>query len=209
MVSVFYVSLSHGDTEYSGDPGGGIRKKYAEVSNSAKGKFAYPTGEEGVRLLGYDPSLLEKLPGEVLESFCGVGNPFELGPISPGAAVLDVGCGAGFDMIVAARHVGPTGRVCGIDLTGEMVERSRKNVGLAGLFNREILEAGTEAIPFDDGSFDLVISNGVLNLSPCKEESFREIFRVLKKGGGLQFADIVLMEGTAQATACSIDAWSD
>ncbi len=187
----------------------GIRKKYGEVSNSAKGKFAYPTGEEGLRLLGYDPSLLEELPGEVLESFCGVGNPFAPGTIRPGLAVLDVGCGAGFDMIAAARQVGPSGRVCGIDLTGEMVERARKNLGLAGLSSLEVLEAATEAIPFDDGSFDLVISNGVLNLSPCKEESFREIFRVLKNGGGLQFADIVLMEGGAQATACSIDAWSD
>jgi SAM-dependent methyltransferase len=187
----------------------GIRRKYAEVSNTAKGKFAYPTGKKGALFLGYDSSLLDGFLGEVLESFCGVGNPFALGRIKKGEVVLDVGCGAGVDMILAGRDAGPSGRVCGIDLTPEMVERAKKNADLAGVSNLEIQEAGSESIPFNDKTFDVVISNGVLNLSPCKEESLQEIFRVLKPGGRLQFADIILLEGSPEAASCSIDAWSD
>ncbi len=187
----------------------GIRRKYAEVSSSAEGKFAYPTGREGAFFLRYDRSLIERLPGEILASFCGVGNPFALGPIETGEAVLDVGSGAGFDMIVASRYVGENGQVCGVDMTPEMVARARKNLALAGVLNGEIREGSSEAIPYDDAFFDVVISNGVLNLSPRKETSFGEVLRVLKEGGRLQFADIVLKEGAEQATACSIDAWSD
>ncbi len=187
----------------------GIRRKYAEVSTSAEGKFAYPTGREGALFLGYDRALVEELPREILASFCGVGNPFALGPIETGESVLDVGSGAGFDMIVASRYVGEGGQVCGVDLTPEMAAQARKNLALAGVANGEIREGSSEAIPFNDASFDVVISNGVLNLSPQKELSFREILRVLKRGGRMQFADIVLEEGAEQANACSIDAWSD
>ncbi len=187
----------------------GIRRKYAEVSTSAAGKFEYPTGREGALFLGYDGSMIEDLPDEILASFCGVGNPFALGPLEAGESVLDVGSGAGFDMIVASRHVGDKGRVCGVDLTPEMAARARKNLALAGVVNGEIREGASEAIPYGDASFDVVISNGVLNLSPRKETSFREVLRVLKRGGRLQFADIVLQEGAEQASSCSIDAWSD
>jgi SAM-dependent methyltransferase len=187
----------------------GIRRKYAEVSSSAEGKFAYPTGREGALFLQYDRSLIEHLPGEILASFCGVGNPFALGPIETGETVLDVGSGAGFDMIVASRYVGENGQVYGVDMTPEMAARARKNLALAGVVNGEIREGASEAIPYGDASFDVVISNGVLNLSPRKETSFGEVLRVLKWGGRLQFADIVLKEGSEQATACSIDAWSD
>ncbi len=187
----------------------GIRRRYADVSTSATGKFPYPTGREGALFLAYDRVVIDALPEAVLVSFCGVGNPFALGPIEPGEAVLDVGCGAGFDMIVASRHVGETGRVCGIDLTPEMAAEARRNLRLAGVMNAEVRAGGAEAIPYDDASFDLVLSNGVLNLSPRKEASFQEVLRVLKPGGRLQFADIVLQEGAEQAAACSIDAWSD
>ena len=102
-----------------------VRKKYVEVAETAEGKFAYPTGRQGALTLEYDPSIIASLPDEVLASFCGVGNPFALGPINPGETVLDVGCGAGVDVIVASRLVGATGKVCGIDMTPEMVERAR------------------------------------------------------------------------------------
>jgi arsenite methyltransferase len=110
-----------------------VRKKYVEVAQSAEGKFAYPTGRPGALALGYDASTIESLPDDVLASFCGVGNPFALGPIRGGEAVLDVGCGAGFDMIVASRLVGSGGKVCGIDMTPEMAERARANLQRSGV----------------------------------------------------------------------------
>lgn len=185
-----------------------VRRKYLEVARSAEGKFKYTTGRAGALGLGYDPALLEDMPEELLESFCGVGNPFVLGPVNAGDAVLDVGCGAGFDLVVAARLAGPGGRVCGIDLTPEMVEKARRNLGLAGV-NGEVKVAPSEAIPYEDAAFDVVTSNGVLNLSPEKEKSFREIHRVLRPGGRLQFADIVLKEELPEKVANSLDAWSD
>ncbi len=186
-----------------------IRKKYAEVSRSADGKFPYPTGRAGTLALAYDPSVVREMPDEILKAFCGVGNPFSLGPINLGEVLLDVGCGAGVDCIVASRLVGPTGRVCGTDLTPEMVERARTNLRLAGIHNAEVRIGRSEAIPYDDCTFDVVISNGALNLSPLKKESFQEIYRVLKPGGRLQFADIVLMEDLPPEVACSLEAWSD
>lgn len=186
-----------------------VRKKYAEVSRSAEGKFQYPTGKAGVVALGYDPSFLGDLPDELVESFCGVGNPFSLGAIEPGETVLDVGCGAGLDLIVASRLVGPTGQVCGIDLTPEMVGRAQTILKKAGVSNAQVYCSGSEAIPHADSTFDVVISNGVLNLSPEKERSFTEIYRVLKPHGRLQFADIVLKENLPAKVAYSLEAWSE
>lgn len=185
-----------------------VRKKYAEVSQSAKGKFAYPTGKAGVEALGYDFSIVKNIPDKLLESFCGVGNPFSLGKINQGEVVLDVGCGAGFDMAIAHHLAGPEGRICGIDLTPEMVELAQKNLVSAGISNAEVRLACSETILYADSTFDVVISNGVLNLSPLKEKSFGEIYRVLKPDGRFQFADIVLQGDQPPASACSIDSWS-
>jgi SAM-dependent methyltransferase len=185
-----------------------VRRKYAEVSKSAEGKFTYPTGKAGAIALGYDLSVIVSTPSQLIDSFCGVGNPFSLGIINPGEVVLDVGCGGGFDLYIATRMVGSSGCVCGIDLTQEMVERCRRNLRLIGVSSAEVQVATSEAIPYDNCSFDVVISNGVLNLSPLKDKSFEEIYRVLKPYGRLQFADIVLKEDCLPASSCSIDAWS-
>ena len=186
-----------------------VRAKYAEISCSAAGRFRYPTGRAGAIALGYDLSVLSDLPDDVLDTFCGVGNPLALESIHSGEKVLDIGCGAGLDMILASRLVGPAGRVCGIDLTPEMVEKARANFVRAGVNNANAVVAGSEAIPYDNDTFDVVISNGVLNLSPLKERSFREIFRVLKPGGRLRFADIILKEDLPAELANSLEAWSD
>jgi SAM-dependent methyltransferase len=186
-----------------------VRKKYSEVSRTAEGKFAYPTGRQGALALGYEASAIDAMPPGLIESFCGVGNPFSLGPVRPGEAVLDVGCGTGFDLIVAGRLVGPSGRVCGIDVTQEMVEKAGRNLIQAALPHGEVRVAGAEEIPYEDGSFALVISNGVLNLSPLKEKCFREIYRVLRPGGRLQFADIVLKADLPEKVSGSLEAWSD
>jgi SAM-dependent methyltransferase len=185
-----------------------IRDKYAEVSVSAEGKFQYPTGRDGAIALGYDPAVLDSAHTRFFESSCGVGNPFSLGNIGYGATVLDFGCGAGFDLFAASRLVGEGGKVCGIDLTEDMVVKARENLALAGLTNFEIKKVDSETIPYDEHSFDVVISNGVINLSPRKESSFAEIYRVLKPGGVLQFADVVLENDLPASLTGSAEAWS-
>jgi len=185
-----------------------IRRTYAEASRSAEGKFNYPTGRAGLRLLGYDLSVVAGLPDEVLNTFCGVGNPFSLGPIQAGEAVLDVGCGAGLDLVFAARLVGPAGQVHGLDLTSEMVERARQTLHLAGVPGARVQLGAAEALPYSKGTFDVVISNGVLNLSPLKEACLREIARVLKAGGRLQMADIVRRADLPAEVAANLQAWS-
>jgi arsenite methyltransferase len=186
-----------------------VREKYAEVSRSAAGKFNYPTGRDGAIRQGYDPAIIQSMPDELIVSFCGVGNPFKLGPIKAGETILDVGCGAGFDLIVASNLVGREGKVCGIDLTPEMAEKAKSNLKQYGVRNYDIQAAGAESIPYPDNTFDAVISNGVLNLSPLKEKCFREIYRVLKPEGRLQFADIVLKQDCGGAMCSTLEAWSN
>jgi len=178
------------------------------VAVNAAGKFAYPTGRAGAGALGYDPLFISEAPAVLLNSFCGVGNPFSLGEIRPGDSVLDIGSGAGFDLYVAARLVGESGRVCGIDLTREMVDLARQGLEASGQKNITVTHISSEVIPCGDNTFDTVISNGVINLSPCKQELFLEIFRVLKNGGRLQFADVVLEKKLPGRLVGSAEAWS-
>ncbi len=178
------------------------------MSVTAAGKFAYPVGREGARALGYDPIVLQSAPEQLLASFCGVGNPFSLGAIRHKETVLDYGCGVGFDLFVASGLVGQTGRVCGIDLTADMARRAEANLAHAGINNFEIKEIDSENIPYEAESFDVVISNGVINLAPDKETVFREIRRVLKPGGRFQFADVVLEKTLPPGMTGSAEAWS-
>ncbi len=185
-----------------------IRSKYAAVSISAEGKFQYPVGRDGVLALGYDRAIVEKAPAAFFESSCPVGNPFSLAQIEPGSAVLDYGCGAGFDLYVASKLVGKNGRLCGIDLTEEMAAKARENLASAGVAAFDIKTVHKDDIPYDDGSFDVVISNGVINLSPCKQTVFKELYRVLKPGGRLQFADVMLERALPLGLSGSAESWS-
>jgi ubiquinone/menaquinone biosynthesis C-methylase UbiE len=158
--------------------------------------------------LSYPQNFIDDAPKTLLASFCGVGNPFSARELQPGEKVLDVGSGAGFDLYVASRFVGPSGKVCGIDLTREMVVRAQKNLLCSGRGNIEVVHISTEKIPYDDNTFDTVISNGVINLSPCKQELFLEIFRVMKKRGTFQFADVILEKKLPDTMTGSLEAWS-
>ena len=185
-----------------------IRKKYAEVSISASGRFQYPTGKDGAIALRYDSGIIQNAALELLESFCGVGNPFSLGKIQPEDFVLDFGCGAGFDLFVASRLVGERGKVCGVDLTEQMVKRAKDNLARANITNFEIKKIDSENIPYADHTFDVVISNGVINLSPRKDICFKEIYRVLKLGGRFQLADVVLEKELPVNLSGSLEGWS-
>jgi len=170
----------------------GILEKYRMVSVSPETLFRYPTGEASALGLGYPPALVARVPAPSRERFVGVGNPFALGPIRQGEAVLDLGCGAGFDAFVAASAVGPTGRVAGVDLSLEMLAVAESGRAAVGLSTVEFRQADVEALPFPDASFDVALSNGVLNLIPDKPAALREVFRVLKPGGQLQACDMSL-----------------
>ncbi len=185
-----------------------VQEKYIKVSSSADGMFKYQTGKAGAKMLGYDDDILEHIPADILDSFCGVGNPFSLGEIRPGHGILDIGCGAGFDLIVARTKTGSEGKVCGVDLTAAMIARARANFAELAIEDIETLQIETEQLPFPDSTFDLVISNGVINLSPAKALLFKEMYRVLKTGGRVQIADMVLDKELPPEMAANLDAWA-
>lgn len=169
-----------------------IRQKYASVSENPDGLFRYPTGRAGVEALRYDSRMIQNLPEAILASYCGVGNPFSLGPVHKGETVLDIGCGGGVDTFIAAMMVGPMGKAVGIDTVPEMLKRAEKNLQHMTLANVTFQEASAEAQPFPNESFDVIISNGVFNLVPDKSKAIGEVFRVLKPKGRLMIADQVL-----------------
>jgi arsenite methyltransferase len=169
----------------------GIRNKYIKVADSPEGLFKYPTGRSGIEAQKYDPELVGVLPEEVISSYCGVGNPFSLGPINKGDVVLDIGCGAGVDTILAAMMAGPTGKAVGIDIVPEMLQRAKLNMEKTGLKNASFESTSGEVLPFSDNEFDVVISNGVFNLIPDKAALLNEVSRVLKPSGRLMLADQV------------------
>ena len=170
----------------------GIRGKYVKVADSPEGLFKYPTGRAGLEGLQYDPELIRALPEAVAASYCGVGNPFSLGPINEGDVVLDIGCGAGVDTLIVAMMAGPTGEAVGVDLTAEMLQRAEVNLALTDLKNVAFKKASGEKLPFEDNYFDVAISNGVINLIPDKAATLKEVWRVLKLGGRLMIADQIL-----------------
>lgn len=184
----------------------GIAQKYRKVAVSPEGLFRYPTGEASARGLGYPIDLLPAIPPAVRQRFVGVGNPFSLGPIRASESVLDLGCGAGFDTFVAAQYVGLEGRIVGIDLSPEMLTVARTGQTETGFSQIEFCEAPVEALPFPDASFDVALSNGVLNLVPDKPAALREICRVLRPGGRLQACDIGLIGDRLPPDKA---AWSD
>jgi len=185
-----------------------VKNKYREVAADPHGKHHFHTGRYLAKHLGYDQDFVGSLPDVAVESFAGVANPFALRPLFKGEKVVDVGSGAGFDSFVAAHQVGPTGTVVGIDMTEEMLAKSRSTVGKLGLANVEFREGLAERLPVEDGWADVVISNGVINLCADKKTAFSEIYRVLCPGGRLQFADIANGKPVPESAIRDIDLWT-
>jgi SAM-dependent methyltransferase len=185
-----------------------IKKTYARVSEEPDEDFIFPTGRAWALDLGYSPELLARVPDQAASSFAGVANPFVLGMLAPGERVLDIGSGAGTDSLVAAQMVGAEGHVTGIDMTPEMLAKARAAAGDLGAANVEFVEGEVEALPFADASFDVVISNGVIDLVPDKDAVFSEIHRVLRPGGRLQVADVTIQNPVSAEGRRNIDLWT-
>lgn len=185
-----------------------VQKKYREVALEPGAQFHFHTGRALAARLGYPAVAVDRLPDTAVESFAGVGNPFALRELRPGERVVDVGCGAGFDTVLAADQVGPGGWVVGVDMTAQMLAKARRTVSELGLDRVEIREGLAEALPVDDGWADVVISNGVINLCADKAAVFAEILRVLRPGGTLQFADIANGNPVPAAAMRDIDLWT-
>jgi arsenite methyltransferase len=184
-----------------------IKKTYAAVSQEPEKDFIFPTGRAWAEDLGY-PTELERVPDFVTESFAGVANPFSLGRLEPGERVLDLGSGAGTDSLVAALMVGPEGSLTGIDMTPEMVEKARAGAAALGLENASFVEGEAETLPFPEESFDVVISNGVIDLIPDKNAVFAELYRVLAPGGRIQLADVTIQQPVSEEGRRKIDLWT-
>jgi arsenite methyltransferase len=184
-----------------------IKKTYAAVSEEPEREFIFPTGRAWAEDLGYPPELAN-VPDTAVESFAGVANPWRLGRLEPGERVLDLGSGAGTDSLVAAQMVGESGRVTGIDMTPEMLSKSRAAAAEMGVRNVEFLEAEAERLSFPDATFDVVISNGVIDLIPDKDAVFAELFRVLRPGGRLQIADVTIQNPVSEEGRRNIDLWT-
>lgn len=185
-----------------------VRAKYREVATDPGGSFHFHTGRPLAARLGYPAATVDALPDAVVEPFAGVGNPFAPGPLGGGERVVDVGSGGGLDTVVAAGQVGPEGRVVGVDMTDEMIDRARASTASLGLEHVEFRRGLAEDLPVPDDWADVVISNGVINLCADKAAVFREIRRVLRPAGRLQFADIANGRPVPEEAMRDIDLWT-
>lgn len=185
-----------------------IKLKYQEVAIQPEKGFHFHTGRPLAAMLGYPADVVDSLPDRVVESFAGVNNPFSMGDLAPGATVVDVGSGAGFDAILAARMVGSSGRVIGVDMTAEMRQKASESAAALGLDHVEFRDGLAETLPLSDTSVDVVISNGAINLCPDKLAVYREIWRVLKPGGRIQIADVVVHRPVPEDAVGDISLWT-
>ena len=186
-----------------------VKNKYRDVACNPSGEYHFHTGRAAAKRLGYDSAVVDAMPDAAVESFAGVANPFSLRPLEQGESVVDAGSGAGFDSFIAAHQLGPRGRVVGVDMLPEMLEKSRKTAELMGLKNLEFRQGLLEEIPVEDGWADVVISNGVINLCADKKRVFSEIWRILRPGGRLQFGDIANGQPIPESALRDIDLWTD
>ena len=185
-----------------------VKKKYRDVACNPHGEYHFHTGRPLAARLGYEQDVVDAMPDAAVESFAGVANPFAMRRLAPGEKVVDAGSGGGFDSFIAAQQVGPEGRVVGVDMIEEMLEKSRGTAKSMGLGNLEFREGLLEELPVEDGWADVVISNGVFNLCADKHRVFTEAWRVLRPGGMLQFGDIANGRPVPESAISNVDLWT-
>ncbi len=186
-----------------------IQAIYARVATDPSSEFRFHRGPAyAAERLGYDPSALAAIPSQATASFAGVANPLRIAPLPPGSTVVDIGCGAGMDLMLAASAVGPGGKAIGVDMTDAMAERARSAAGTLGFSHLEVRTGDALDLPVDSESADFVITNGVLNLAPDKRQAFGEVFRILKSGGQFLYADIVVAHELSESIRRDIDLWT-
>lgn len=186
-----------------------ISEIYGRVAANPQDNFHFHRGPVyAAELLGYDAGELATLPPAATEAFAGIGNPHRIAPLNSGETVLDIGCGAGMDLLLAARAIGPNGKALGVDMTDSMIQRAREVAHSAGFRNVEVRQGDATSLPVPDASVDVVISNGVINLVPEKGKAFREILRVLRPGGRLQIADIVVEAELSEDIRRNVELWT-
>jgi arsenite methyltransferase len=185
-----------------------VKQEYAVVAQIPEKGFHFHTGRKLASMLDYDDDILDQYPEEVVESFAGTGNVFKLGDLNPGEYILDIGCGAGLDCFIASQKVGRAGRVIGVDMTPEMIQKARANAAITGIENIQFIEDYSEEIPVPTDWADVIISNGAINLSPDKDQVFAEMFRILKPGGRLQIADILVQKPVPDSARNNLDLWA-
>jgi len=184
-----------------------VHDEYAAVARDPDQGFHFHTGRRLARILGYEDEWLDGIPEPTIASFAGTGNPFRLGDLASGSHVVDIGCGAGIDSLIASRMVGDAGRVIGVDMTPAMLEKARRSAAAIGASNVDFREGLAETLPVDDAWADVVISNGVMNLCPDKLVALREMARVLHPGGRLQIGDILVQKAVGDGAKRNIDLW--
>jgi arsenite methyltransferase len=185
-----------------------IKKEYENVAINPDKGYHFHTGREAANCIGYDKKLYDNVPENNIASFAGTGNPFNLGPINSGDIVIDIGSGSGFDALIASKMVGPKGRVIGIDMTPAMLKKARKGAADMGADNVEFREGQAEDLPLPDDFADVIISNGVLNLTPDKRKTLSEWERVLKPGGRLYIGDILVAKSVPKFALDDISLWT-
>ena len=186
-----------------------VKRKYRDVALNPHGRYHFHTGRPLARRLGYDDGIVARMPDIAVDAFAGVSNPFLLGALKPAERILDLGCGGGFDCFIAAGQVGAEGQIIGVDMSEEMLSRSRTAAAAMDLRNIEFRQGIIEELPIEDGWADAVISDGAINLCADKRRVFSEIMRVLHPGGRLQFADIASGKPVPEASICDTDLWTD
>jgi arsenite methyltransferase len=186
-----------------------IQSIYARVATAPSGDFHFHRGPAyAAAMLGYDAAALAALPDDTTASFAGIANPHRIAPLRTGATVVDIGCGAGMDLLLAAQAVGPAGRAIGVDMTEAMVERARAGALALGLSHVDVRVGDALNLPIESDSADAVMSNGVLNLTPDKRQAYGEVFRVLKRGGEFLYGDIIIAEELSESARRNIDLWT-